>query len=39
VNIKTSSKVCSLHFARDCIIRVGLSCGRLKENSVPTIFP
>ncbi|XP_032674701.1 THAP domain-containing protein 1-like [Odontomachus brunneus] len=39
VQIKKYSTICSRHFTRDCIEKIGLSCGRLKENSVPTIFP
>ncbi|XP_020279325.1 THAP domain-containing protein 1-like [Pseudomyrmex gracilis] len=37
--ITKCSRICSLHFAQDCIETIGFSSGRLKPNSVPTIFP
>ncbi|TGZ51382.1 THAP domain-containing protein 1-like [Temnothorax longispinosus] len=37
--ISKYSHICSLHFTKSCIETIGLSCGRLKPNSVPTIFP
>ncbi|XP_071555920.1 uncharacterized protein [Temnothorax nylanderi] len=37
--ISKYSYICSLHFTKSCIETIGFSCGRLKPNSVPTIFP